>query len=124
MTSLNITPNDLKTLKTILDERSTILEEKESDGDDRYDYGKYLFTGTIKWSIDNILNKLSFESVQVTGGKSAKKTVKKECPVKTSRTHKGKDGVVRRLYKRGVDFFVKVKSSVTGKFVYKKVKAA
>jgi hypothetical protein len=80
----------------------------------------------------NILVSPPFDSPRSEGGgrsvrksskKSAKKTVKKECPVKTSRTHKGKDGVVRRLYKRGVDFFVKVKSSITGKFVYKKVKA-
>ena len=62
-------------------------------------------------------------SMRKSSKKSAKKTVKKECPVKTSQTHKGKDGVVRRLYKRAGDFFVKVKSSVTGKFVYKKVKA-
>jgi len=49
--------------------------------------------------------------------------VKKETPVKTEKTHKCKDGVVRRLYRKGADFCVKMKSKITGKMTYKKVKA-
>lgn len=50
------------------------------------------------------------------------KSTKPSSPVKTARTHKCKDGIVRRLYKRGVDFFVKRKSEKTGKMSYRKVK--
>jgi hypothetical protein len=53
---------------------------------------------------------------------SRSKTAKHESPVKTARTHKGKDGVIRRLYKKGQEFYVKIKSKITGKFGYRKVK--
>lgn len=53
------------------------------------------------------------------GGKS----VKKSSPVSTGRTYKCKDGVTRKLYRRGDEMCVKMKSKVTGKMVYKKVKA-
>ena len=43
-------------------------------------------------------------------------------PVKTNRTYKGRDGVERKLYKKGTDFYVKKKSEKTGKFTYRKVK--
>jgi hypothetical protein len=60
------------------------------------------------------------------GGVSSRvsRTVKsaKLSPVKTGRTYKGKDGVERVLYKKGVDFYVKKKSEKTGKFGYRKVK--
>jgi len=59
--------------------------------------------------------------------KSDKKTPKtkstKSSPIKTARSHKCKDGVVRKLYKKGENFFVKMKSKETGKFTYRKVKA-
>ena len=81
-------------------------DEEQYDGRDEIDGGRSM-------------RKSSKKTVK----KSAKKTVKKECPTKTSRTYKGKDGVVRRLYKRAGDFFVRVKSKITGKFGYRKVKA-
>lgn len=56
------------------------------------------------------------------GGKKYKKSVPKSSPVKTARSHKCKDGVVRKLYKKGENFFVKMKSKETGKFIFKKVK--
>jgi hypothetical protein len=68
----------------------------------------------------------SFCEEKTVGGKSSRKprTVKsaRVTPVKTSRTYKGKDGVTRVLYKRGLDFYVKKKSEKTGKFTYRKVK--
>ena len=61
------------------------------------------------------------------GKKSARKTAStkkpKSSPVKTARSHKCKDGVVRKLYKKGENLFVKMKSKETGKFTYRKVKA-
>lgn len=45
----------------------------------------------------------------------------KSSPMKTSKSHKCKDGVFRKLYKKGKDFFVKMKSK-NGKFTYRKVK--
>jgi hypothetical protein len=56
-------------------------------------------------------------------GGSMRKSVKKlNSPVKTGMTHKCKDGVERKLYKKGVDMYVKMKSKKTGKMIYKKVK--
>jgi len=63
---------------------------------------------------------LHSQSVQQ-GGKK-RKSVKAITPVKTEKTHKCKDGVIRRLYAKGQDLYVKMKNSTTGKFVYKKIK--
>jgi hypothetical protein len=107
-----------------------LAEKSNSINEKIVDNGKslttYKFTGDIVWTaVDkasggSTVSIITITSnVQKTGGKSAKK----ECPTKTSRTYKGKDGVVRRLYQRAGDFFVRVKSNVTGKFGYRKVKA-
>ena len=65
------------------------------------------------WVPENYKDELA--EISVSGGS------KNGSPVKTSRTYKGKDGVTRVLYKRGVDFYVKKRSEKTGKFGYRKV---
>jgi hypothetical protein len=67
-----------------------------------------------------ILTLIDKKSLNVLGGRTVKSA--RVTPVKTSRTYKGKDGVTRVLYKRGLDFYVKKKSEKTGKFTYRKVK--
>jgi len=101
----------------------------EMEEEDYLNEGKFLLQwGLTKEGAESITPELKekLDTWSGNGGrsvrKSSKKSVKKECPVKTSRTYKGKDGVVRRLYKRAGDFFVRVKSKVTGKFGYRKVK--
>jgi hypothetical protein len=71
----------------------------------------------------NVIKQIIME--QAGGSSSRRRAPQKTArvtPVKTSRTYKGKDGVERVLYKRGVDFYVKKKSEKTGKFTYRKVK--
>ena len=72
---------------------------------------KYIFT-----NLQNQFNiKYSVTSPNI-GGRKNKNFVK------TSQSHKCKDGVTRKLYKKGENFFVKMKSKITGKFNYKKIK--
>lgn len=81
----------------------------------------------VEWDYDSIQTSF-LKGKPENGGslkrKTSKKSVKKEkeSPIKTNKTHKCKDGKERKLYKKGGDMYVKMKSQVTGKMIFKKIK--
>jgi hypothetical protein len=90
-----------------------------SEGKTLNTIGNLTFTTTAVGE-KNFDDSISFKPRINTGGK---KSVKKQpIYVKINISHKCKDGIERVLYQKGENFYVKVKSKVTGKFVFKKTK--